>query len=99
LLSTVREPAPMFGGDAVVGADDSDVDCVTLDDAVRTLLPNGEQVNTGVLAPLDGQGSSLLAAVLKAVLWASAGLLALVVLKHLGFAAGRAVRRRLELRG
>jgi hypothetical protein len=38
-------------------------------------------------------------AVLKAVLWASGGLLSLVLLKHLAFAAGRAVRRSLEVRG
>lgn len=99
LVSTVREPAPLFGGDAVVGADDTDVDCITLDDPIRTLLPDGEQVDTGVLAPLDGHGSSLLMAVIKAVAWTSGALLALVVLKHLVFAAGRAVRRQIELRG
>ena len=27
LVSTVREAAPLFGGDAVIGANDSDVDC------------------------------------------------------------------------
>lgn len=99
LVSTIREPAPLFGGDAVIGADDTDVNCITLDDPVRTLLPNGEPVDTGVLAPLDGQGSRLLGAVLKSALWVSAGLLALVLLKHLVFAAGHAVRRQVELRG
>lgn len=97
LFSTVREPAPLFGGDAVVGADDTDVDCVSLDDPVRTLMPNGEQVDTGVLAPLDGQGHALLAAVLKAVLWSSAALLLLVAGKHAVFATGRAVRRHRQL--
>ena len=99
LVSTVREPAPLFGGDAVIGAADTDVNCVTLDDPVRTLLPNGDPVDTGVLAPLDGKGSSLLKAVLKAVLWASGGLVSLVLVKHLVFAAGRAVRRALNVRG
>ena len=36
LVSTVREPAPLFGGDAVVGLDDTDVDCPQLPDPVLT---------------------------------------------------------------
>ncbi len=92
LVSTVREPAPLFGGDAVVGLNDSDVDCPTLDDPVRTLLPDGSSVDTGVLAPLRGNGESLVGAVLRPVGIALLVLLALVLVKHLLFAIGRGLR-------
>ncbi len=92
LVSTVREPAPLFGGDAVVGLNDNDVDCPTIDDPVRTLLPDGNSVDTGVLAPLRGNGKSLLGAVLRPVGIALLVLLALVLVKHLLFAVGRGLR-------
>ena len=92
LVSTVREAAPLFGGDAVVGLNDNDVDCPTLDDPVRTLLPNGSSVDTGVLAPMRGNGKSILGAVLRPVGVALLVLLALVLVKHLLFATGRALR-------
>ncbi len=92
LASAVREPAPLFGGDAVVGANDSDVDCVTVEDPVRTLLANGQPVDTGVLAPLRGSGRSLLSAILRPLAVAFGVLVALVLVKHLLFAIGRALR-------
>lgn len=92
LVSTVREPLPLFGGDAVVGLNDNDVECITLDEPVRTLLPDGSPVDTGVLAPLRGNGASLLGAVLRPLGIALAVLVGLVLLKHLLFAIGRTVR-------
>jgi hypothetical protein len=92
LVSTVREPAPLFGGDAVVGLNDNDVDCPTIDDPVRTLMPDGSSVDTGVLAPLRGNGKSLLGAVLRPVGIALLVLLGLVLVKHLVFALGRGLR-------
>ena len=92
LVSTVREAAPLFGGDAVVGVNDSDVECITLVDPVRTLMPDGSAVDTGVLAPLRGNSKSLLGAVLRPVAIAFGALLALVVIKHLLFGIGRALR-------
>jgi len=92
LTSTVREPLPLFGGDAVIGASDSDVDCPVIDDPVRTLLADGTAVDTGVTAPLKGSGKDLLLAVLRPLLWAMGALLALVLAKHLLFAAGRGIR-------
>ncbi len=92
LVSTVREPAPLFGGDAVVGANDSDVDCVTLADPIRTLGVDGSSVDTGVLAPLRGEGRSVLGAMLRPLGIAIALLVALVLVKHLVFAIGRALR-------
>ncbi|MFZ4721439.1 MAG: hypothetical protein ACOYMR_18580 [Ilumatobacteraceae bacterium] len=92
LVSTVREPAPLFGGDAVVGANDSDVDCPLIAEPVRTLLPDGSSVDTSVLSPLRGNGPSILGAILRPLGAAFAVLLALVLIKHLVFAVGRSLR-------
>ena len=92
LTSTVREAAPLFGGDAVIGANDSDIDCPRIEDPVRTLLPDGLAVDTGVLTPLKGEGSSLMMAVLTPLAVALGVLVALVLFKHLLFAVGRSLR-------
>jgi len=96
LASTVREPLPLFGGDAVIGASDSDVDCPVVDEPVRTLLADGTAVDTGVTAPLKGSGHDVLLAILRPLLWAMGALLALVLVKHLVFAAGRGIRNLAE---
>ena len=96
LLSTVREAAPLFAGDAVIGANDSDIDCPRVEDPVRTLLVDGRPVDTGVLTPLKGHSGSLLAAVLKPLIIAFGVLVALVLLKHLLFATGRSVRETVD---
>jgi hypothetical protein len=92
LASTVREATPLFGGDAVIGANDSDIDCPRVEDPVRTLLADGTPVDTGVLTPLKGQGSSLLSAVLRPLAVAFGVLVALVLVKHLVFGVGRSLR-------
>lgn len=92
LVSTVREATPLFGGDAVIGANDSDIDCPRVEDPVRTLLADGTPVDTGVLTPLKGEGSSLLSAVLRPLAIAFGVLVALVLVKHLVFGVGRSLR-------
>lgn len=92
LTSTVREAAPLFGGDAVIGANDTDIDCPRLEDPIRTLMPDGSAVDTGVLTPLKGEGRSLARAVLLPLAVAVGVLLALVLFKHLLFAVGRSLR-------
>ena len=89
LVSTVRTPAPLFAGDAVVGLDDSDVDCPVQDDPVRTLLADGSSIDTGVLTPLKGHGGSLLGAIVKPLLFAFLALLLVVALKLLAVAVAR----------
>lgn len=92
LTSTVREAAPLFGGDAVIGANDSDINCPRIEDPVRTLLPDGSPVDTGVLTPLKGEGRSLAMAVITPLAVALGVLIALVLFKHLLFAVGRSLR-------
>lgn len=92
LTSSVRPQQPLFGGDAVIGADDSDVDCPVLDDPVRTLFPDGSSVDSGLFTPLRGQGSSLLNALATPLLVASLVLVVLVALKHVVWAMFRSLR-------
>ena len=92
LVSTVREATPLFGGDAVIGANDSDIDCPRVEDPVRTLRADGTPVDTGVLTPLKGEGSSLLGAFLRPLAVAFGILVALVLVKHLLFGVGRSLR-------
>lgn len=92
LTSRVREAAPLFGGDAVIGVNDSDINCPRIEDPIRTLMPDGSAVDTGVLTPLQGEGRSLIMAVLTPLAVAVGVLLALVLFKHLLFAVGRSLR-------
>ena len=92
LVSAVREAAPLFGGDAVISANDSDVNCPRVEDPVRTLTADGGSVDTGVLTPMKGHGGSLLSAVLRPFAVAFAILLLLVLVKHAIFAVGRSLR-------
>jgi hypothetical protein len=92
LQSKVRLPAPLFGGDAVIGVDDTDVRCPRTEDGVKTLLVGGTEVDTGVLAPLLTAKKSVLKAILKPLGIALAILVVLASIKLLIFAMVRAAR-------
>jgi hypothetical protein len=64
LASKIRQPAPLLGGDDVVGVAESDVECPRLDDPIRTLLPDGSSIDSAVLAPLGEHTTQLLGAIL-----------------------------------
>ena len=81
LVSTVREPALLFGGDAVIGLNDTDTECPAREDAVRTVLIDGTSVDTGVLSPMRGHTGDLVWAVLKPLLLALVFLILLVTVK------------------
>jgi hypothetical protein len=83
LTSKVRAAEPLFGGDEVIGAAETDVDCPVLEDPVRTLLPDGSSVDSGVLTPLTGAKRSLLRALLLPLGVALAAVFALVALRWL----------------
>lgn len=93
LYSAVAEPAPAFGGDAVVGLDDSTVDCPRLEDPVRTLHADGTRIDTGVLTPLSGAGRDLGLAVLWPLVGAFFVLLAVVAVKQAVAAIVSSARR------
>jgi hypothetical protein len=92
LRSKVRVPAPLFGGDAVIGINDTDVRCPRVEDGVTTLLADGTGVDTGVLAPLKTAKRSLLRAIFKPLALAFGLLVMLAAMKLLIFAMVRAVR-------
>lgn len=92
LISKLREATPLFGGDAVAGADDSDVKCPTVEDPVMTLTAQATPIDTGLLTPLRKAKGDLLLAVLRPLLIALAVLVALVLIKQLIFATGRSLR-------
>jgi hypothetical protein len=93
LVSTVRQPAPLFGGNQVVGIDDTDVDCPVFEDPVRTLMPDGSSVESGVLAPMLADSGGIARALLLPSLWLFLGLVALAAIKNLLWASGREVKR------
>ncbi len=92
LTSKVRVPAPLFGGDAVIGVDDTDVRCPRVEDGVKTLLADGADVDTGVLAPLTTAKRSLLKAIVTPLGIAFLVLVVLASMKLLIFAMVRAAR-------
>jgi hypothetical protein len=94
LHSKVRSPAPLFGGDAVIGLDDSDLRCPRVEDGVKTLLVDGSDVDTGVLAPLKTAKKSVAKAILKPLGVAFIVLVVLASMKLLLFAMVRAARER-----
>jgi hypothetical protein len=96
LRSKVRVPAPLFGGDAVIGVNDTNLHCPKVEDAVKTLLVDGTSVDTGVLAPLKTAKKSMLKAVLRPFSIAFAVLVVLVSIKLLVFAMVRAARERAD---
>jgi len=97
LRSKVRVPAPLFGGDAVIGLNDTDVSCPRVEDGVKTLLVNGRAVDTGVLAPLKTAKKSMAKAILRPFGVAFAILVLLASIKLLTFAMVRAARVRDEV--
>jgi hypothetical protein len=92
LTSKVRIPAPLFGGDAVAGADDSDVSCPTVEDPVITLTEQATSVDTGLFTTLRGAKRDVLMAFVRPLLIAFAVLVGLVLVKQLAFATARSLR-------
>ena len=96
LRSKVRLAAPLFGGDAVIGVNDTDLRCPRIEDGVKTLLVDGRGVDTGVLAPLKTAKKTMLKAVLRPLGIAFGILVVLVSIKLLVFAMVRAARERTD---
>jgi hypothetical protein len=83
LTSKVRAAEPLFGGDEIIGAAETDVDCPVLTDPIRTMLPDGSSVESGVLTPFTDAKRSLLRAILLPLGVALAAVFALVALRWL----------------
>jgi hypothetical protein len=96
LTSKVGAPAPLFGGDEVIGRSESDADCPRLEDPIRTLLTNGLPVDSALLRPLEDARSDVLRSIVGPLLLALAIVFGLVLLRWiltgLGWGVGTMVR-------
>ncbi len=81
LASKVSPATPLFGGNDVIGVEDSAVECPTFDDPVQTLHVDGTPVESGVLSPMFEDRGVLLAAIAVPVMIAFAVLVGLVLLR------------------
>jgi len=89
LESKVRAEKELFGGDAVVGIDESDVPCPKFEDPIVTLLPNGDFIDSGVLSLIAKQPMQLVQVVLLPLFFVLVFLIGLVIIKRLIQAARR----------
>ena len=62
---------------------DTDIECPIIDDPVRTLQPNGESVDSGVVTPLFREKRLLLATIGVPVAIAFAVVIGLVLLRNM----------------
>jgi len=92
LASTVRPPAPRFGGNEVASVGATDLVCPAIADPVRTLELDGTSVESGVLTSLADAKGRVLRAILQPVGVALLVLIGLTTLKLLVFAAMRSAR-------
>ena len=93
LESKVRAEKQLFGGDAVVGIDESDVPCPKFEDPVITLLPNGDFIDSGVLSLFASQPTQLLQVFLLPLFFVLVFLIGLVIIKRLIQAARHSSRK------
>lgn len=83
LASKVAPETPLFGGDAVIGLEDTEVECPTLDDPIQTLNLDGTPIDSGLLSPLFEDRRLLLAVIGVPAAVAGLALVALVLLRRL----------------
>ncbi len=92
LTSKVGEAAPLFGGNQVVGVNDSG-SCPDAQDPVRTLHTDGSAVESGLLHPLVSDKSGLARALLLPAAWVFLALVILAFVKNVVFGGGREMVR------
>ena len=91
LSSKVREPEPLFGGDEVIGAAESDVNCPAIVDPVRTVDVDGTPIGAGVISPLADAKSSILRSFLLPAAIAFGIIFGLVMLRWIFTGLGKGV--------
>jgi hypothetical protein len=79
LVSRVRQDSPLFGGNAVVGVNDSAAVCPNFEDPIRTLREDGAPIDTGVLSPLLNNKLLIAFVLLFSVAFVVAGLFGVVL--------------------
>lgn len=82
LTSKVSPEAPLFGGDAVVGLEDTEIECPTIDDPVTTLNLDGTPIESGLLKPFFEDRRLLIATIGVPAAIVGAVLVGLVLLRR-----------------
>ena len=93
LESKVRAEKELFGGDSVVGIDESDVPCPKFEDPVITLRPNGDFIDSGIFSLIAKQPTQLLQVFLLPLFFVLVFLIGLVIFKRLVQAARHSSRK------
>ena len=83
LTSKVSPDAPLFGGDAVVGLEDTETVCPVVDDPVQTINVDGTPVETGLFTPLTEDKGLLLATLLVPAAIVGLVLIGLILVRRL----------------
>ncbi|MFK8025905.1 MAG: hypothetical protein AB8G26_18260 [Ilumatobacter sp.] len=83
LASKVSPEAPLFGGDAVIGVEDTETECPAFDDPVMTINVDGTPVESGLLTPLFEDTRLLLATIGVPAAVVAGALVGLVLLRRL----------------
>lgn len=83
LTSKTSPDAPLFGGDAVVGLEDTETVCPVVDDPVQTINVDGTPIETGLLTPLTEDKGLLLATIAVPAVIVGLVLIGLVLLRRL----------------
>lgn len=94
LVSKVREERPLFGGDAVLGENDTASNCPTFEDPIRTLNVDGSEIPAGVLVGIRENLWRYVLVIVLAVLGALGSLVGLVVWRRSLAGARKALRRK-----
>lgn len=82
LGSKVSPETLLFGGDAVVGLDDTEVECPVIDDPVMTLNLDGTPIDSGLFTPLFEDRRLLLATIGVPAAIVALALVGLVLLRR-----------------
>lgn len=82
LASKVSPAAPLFGGDAVVGLEDTDLECPAIDDPVQTINLDGTPVDSSLLKSFFADKGVLLATFGVPAAIVGAALFGLVLLRR-----------------
>jgi hypothetical protein len=91
LRSRVQPESPTFGGDEVIGATESDLECDELVDPLRTIHTDGSSIDSGVLSPFFGNRDGLLRSILVPIGVVCAAVFALAAFRWFLTGFGRGV--------
>jgi hypothetical protein len=91
LESKVAERPSALGGDEIIGADETQLECPEVDDPNLTLHTDGTMIDAGLLTPLVGNREGVLRAVLVAPAHVLGGILALAAVRWVLTGFGRGV--------